>query len=37
MDHYDESPEILKKFLNYHSTVKGHSALTSEEAEDADS
>ena len=31
MDHYDESPEILKKFLNYHSTVRGHSVLTSEE------
>ncbi len=31
MDYYDESPEILKKFLNYHSTVKGHSVLTSEE------
>lgn len=31
MDRLYEAPPIIEKFLNYHSTVKGHSALTTDE------
>ncbi len=31
MDHMREAPPIIRSFLNYHSTVKGHSALTGDE------
>jgi len=31
MDYRNESPEVLKEFLSYHETVKGHSKITVDE------
>ncbi len=31
MSHTYDAPPIIEKFLNYHSTVKGHSSLTTDE------
>lgn len=31
MSSYNDCPEFLRSFLNYHSTVKGHSRLTTDE------